>query len=106
MTFKHRDIVIAYMDGEEVEWKHGNTWEPLVPIRSNLTYGFYDDYEYRIKSKEPMFRIFKRNGGTTAKVLVRNSINPIEAGYYQTIIKEENIIYLTDWLPFPHGTKV
>jgi len=94
------------MDGEPVERYLRGEWEQLAPFKGEFEYDFNVNWQYRIKPKEPMFRIFKRNGGAAAVVLVRNSINPMEEDYYQTVIKEKNIIYLTDWLPFPPGTTV
>ena len=47
---KHRDVIVAWANGEKTEYLNPNTreWEILDP---EATPAFHEDYEYRIKPK-------------------------------------------------------
>lgn len=47
----HADVIHAWAEGEDVEWRDPSSekWEPTAPP----TRMWREDYEYRIKPKEP-----------------------------------------------------
>jgi hypothetical protein len=47
---KHRDVIIAWANGEEIEYLSPNN-EGWLSIVVQNTPGFYEHYEYRIKPK-------------------------------------------------------
>lgn len=52
---KHADVIIAWANGEDVEWYDplNARWYPIIATDKALVCWGMTDYEYRIKPKEP-----------------------------------------------------
>ena len=95
MFYKHRDIVIAYMDGKQIQKKlSNNTWSN-VPLFDNqeIPLAFNNVSEYRIKSNTEKYRValFKKN-------ITLTSDNEEQSKVFE---KSTNFVrWLTDWVEY------
>lgn len=71
MRHKHADVIHAWADGQEIQWRLGpfEDWRNL----NDTTPSFHDKYEYRVKPQEEFhtveaFVFFEpKNGGLTVR---------------------------------------
>lgn len=79
MKYKHRDIVIAYMDGKKIQVKDGDTcWRNLNPFDgSGIWPPFTASNAYRIKPETGKYRValfsFTEAGVNHEVYLARNN---------------------------------
>lgn len=102
MTYKHRDIVIAWMDGTTIQHKlRSGEWVDVSPFNSILStnYTMFDEnVEYRIKPAPVLIRHYVYQNALHAYpcVAVRNwneAANIVSAG----LAERRDIIWLDNW---------
>lgn len=108
---KHKDIAIAWLNGEEVEWSfEGKQWNTIDSADSvNQCMSFCNECHYRIKKKIPEYHIvevsFPNDPGLHAYyAITRNTGNGGEDSYTKDMlrrVKEGTATLLGDWLPIP-----
>lgn len=97
MTYKHRDIVIAYMDGKQIQYKSKNMKEwaslPLFNPVQYLDCLFYADQEYRIKPETRKYRV---------GVLKNQYTVTVDSEEQEFSLKENPSFtrWLTDWVEY------
>lgn len=95
MAYKHRDVVIAWMDGETIQFKFDGDWVDEVPFSQALH--IPDIYhEYRIKPKPVMIRHALHSLATAPLVYVKN-YNEKEDKVSKEAEYDPDIIWLDDW---------
>jgi len=82
---KHRDLIIAWANGEEIQAKSNNTWQFIS------TPTWFDDIEYRIKPEVVRYRVACFKDGSTV-----TADNNSEVKEYET--DRAFIKWLTDWI--------
>ena len=98
---KWHDVIVAYAEGEEIQFFNKRTfrWED-APFRweDAPVPTFYPEYEWRVKPKSPMYRLFIYNGGEEVFVVVKN-YSDVETETLRVIKAAKDVVWLTDWLP-------
>ena len=91
---KHYDVIVAWANGEEIEWsKDGEIWSPSRPR-------WPEDYFYRVKPKPPMYRLYSNKNMLGIVNVVLKDFSKFETGNLD-YLKEKDIVWLTDWIPLP-----
>ena len=95
MTYKHRDIVIAYINGQQIQyeaspgyWSNLREFEPAL----GFSYCFREDFNYRIKPETKKYRVAQ---------MKLNTMSVNDKGTAQGI--EHNPLFvrwLTDWVEY------
>ena len=110
---KHKDIAIAWLNGEEIEFEDGSgEWHPLkLACNSIVSYSFHDNQKYRIKPKVPEYRLYRYVRESASHVgcvynVQRNTSWEGDKSHLEDREKKEKtgeIIWLTEWLPLPNA---
>lgn len=79
MAFKHRDIVVAWMDGETIQIyrEEKREWEDISPLCGLVQHSFVDTLEYRIKPKDKEFYLLNSEKDTVLQKY------PVDVAYYK-----------------------
>lgn len=76
MQYKHRDIVIAYVDGKQIQVNCGSDgWIdiPKFNHKNGFMTAFCNQNEYRIKPEGKYFRVYKDRYGNPSCLYAKNA---------------------------------
>lgn len=104
MAYKHRDIVIAYLDGETIQcqnyegrWVDVSKFDPQVGIQGFST----NNVEYRIKPKPVLIRHFTfLLSGAYVYTAVKNWSETADK-HAQRVEEDSEVMWLDDWHEAP-----
>lgn len=90
---KHAELIKAWADGAEIQFKHGNKWLNITSISPY----WEDNVEYRIKPEKKKYRIleFKDIYGKPYPSLVNTDV-----GAALVSNQSEFVRWVTDWIEY------
>lgn len=94
MTYKHRDIVIAYMDGKKIQEFDTTTsiWRDLDIFEGDIPYFFNNKEQYRIKPVKKKYRVAKLGDFTTTADSLDSANEFMKSSIFTC--------WLTDWVEY------
>lgn len=93
---KHADIIIAWSEGAEIEYRKDPD-RPWVPLPSRTNWYTFEDVEYRIKPPVKKYRVVLFESDTST-YYTSTADSPEDADFYE---KGRGFVrWLTDWIEY------
>lgn len=92
---KWHDVIVAWANGEEVQYMS----KGLKEWRDQPSPSFDISLEWRVKPKQPMYRLYTYREDKVVFVIVKNYSEEETQTLSYIESQSHNIRWLTDWLP-------